>query len=120
MIDDVGQLIGSQAQVQSVQHRAVTGDGEVQLQMAKAVPAQRADAVAGLHAQALQQSAPGVHARVKIGDTCSDASRRIVSAGDFFLRKQPGRTLQHWGERQRSIHHQAFCYALHSSSITAT
>ena len=50
VVDDVGQLIGRQAEVQGMHDGAVAGNGEVQLQMAVAVPAQRADAITRLDA----------------------------------------------------------------------
>ena len=51
MVGDVDHLVGMQARVQRVQHRAGPGHAVVQLQVAVAVPGQRADGLAGLDAQ---------------------------------------------------------------------
>ena len=51
VVDDVGDLLGEQADVQRVQHRADAGHGEIQLEVALVVPGERADAVARLDAQ---------------------------------------------------------------------
>ena len=56
VVDDVGQLVGREANVERVQHRAHGGDGEIGLEVALVVPAERADAVALLDAEAGQGS----------------------------------------------------------------
>ena len=50
VIDDVGQLIGEQAQVHGVQDRAHRRRGQVRLEMLLAVPAKRRDPVPRLNA----------------------------------------------------------------------
>ena len=52
MVGDPDDLVGMQARVERVQHRARAGDRVVQLQVAVAVPGQRGDAVAELDAAA--------------------------------------------------------------------
>ena len=54
VVDDVGQLLGREPDVQRVQHRPHAGDGEVGLQVALVVPAEGADPVALLDAEAGQ------------------------------------------------------------------
>ena len=51
VVDDVGQLLGREPDVEGVQHRAHGGNGEVRLEVALVVPAERADAVPRLDAQ---------------------------------------------------------------------
>ena len=50
IVDDVRQLIGKQAQIQRVQHRAEAGYGEIQLQVTVGIPREGGDAVPLLHA----------------------------------------------------------------------
>ena len=55
MVRDVDDLVGKKARVDGVDHRAAAGHGVVDLEVPEAVPAERADAVGRLHAQALQR-----------------------------------------------------------------
>ena len=48
---DVGQLIGMEAEVERVEHRAHERDGEIGLEVAVVVPAESGDAVAGADAE---------------------------------------------------------------------
>ena len=50
VIDNVLDLLGEKTRIDCVQHRADSGDGEIEFHVAMRVPGQRADAVAGLHA----------------------------------------------------------------------
>ena len=51
VVDDVGQLLGEQADVQRVQHGADAGGGEVELEVALVVPGEARHPVALLHAE---------------------------------------------------------------------
>jgi hypothetical protein len=51
VVDDVGQLLGEQPQVEGVQHRAHRRHGEVRLEVLLGVPQERPDPVALLHAE---------------------------------------------------------------------
>ena len=55
MAGDVGQLVGVEPEVEGVEHRAEQRDGEVGLEMAVVVPAERGDAVAGADAERLER-----------------------------------------------------------------
>jgi hypothetical protein len=44
VVDDVGELLGEQADVERVQHPAAAGRGEVELEVAGGVPGERRDA----------------------------------------------------------------------------
>jgi hypothetical protein len=106
VIDYVGQLIAGQAQIQGVHDGAIARDGEVQLQMAEAVPAERADAVARLDAKTGQDMGERMNAAVKVG--VGIAVHAVGSfAHDFLAREQFGGTLQEVGERERVVHHEA-------------
>ena len=54
MVDDVGDLLVEQPRVDGVADRAHAGDGVVELEVAIAVPGQRADPVAWRDAQPLE------------------------------------------------------------------
>ncbi len=47
VVDDVGELLGEQADVQRVQDPSGAGCGEVQLEVARGVPTERRDAAVG-------------------------------------------------------------------------
>ena len=51
VVDDVGQLLGREPDVERVQHGPHAGDGEIGLEVALVVPAEGADAVARLDAE---------------------------------------------------------------------
>ena len=55
VVGDVGDVLGRQARVERVQHRADAGDAEIELEVAVGVPGDGADAVAELDAQTLQR-----------------------------------------------------------------
>ena len=54
VVDDVGELLLEQADVERVQDRADTGDREIQLEMALVVPRERPHAIALLDAEPRQ------------------------------------------------------------------
>ena len=56
MVGDVGDLLGEQPRVDGVADGADAGDGIVELEVAIAVPRERADAIARLHAKAREGS----------------------------------------------------------------
>ena len=67
VVDDVGQLLLEQADVERVQHRAGAGHREVQLEVALVVPGERADAVARLHAEPAERAREAVDAIGQLG-----------------------------------------------------
>jgi len=106
VVDDVGDLLGEEPDVHGVQDGAARRDAEVQLQVTVRVPGERADAVAGLHAERSQRvpQAPGapVHLRVRLA---LEPARR--AADDLTIRKQSRRPLEQRADRQGDVHHQA-------------
>ena len=59
VIDDEGELLGEEADVERVDDRAHRGDGVVGFEVLLGVPAEGADAVAGLDAETLQSAMRG-------------------------------------------------------------
>src|SRR6202011_4341987 len=84
VVDDVRQLIRRQAEVEGVEHRAETGDCEVQLEMTVTIPAERPDAIAGLDAEPRQCVGEAmdafVEARIRIAGHAVGGP-----SGDFFV-----------------------------------
>jgi hypothetical protein len=99
-------LIAGQAQIQGVHDGAIARDGEVQLQMTEAVPAERADAVSLLDAKSGQDMCQRMNAAVEIG--VGIAVHAVGSfAHDFLAWEKFGGTLQDVGEGERIVHHEA-------------
>ncbi len=62
VVDDVGELLGEQADVERVQHRTDARHRHVQLEVALVVPRERANAIALSHAQPLQHAREAIDA----------------------------------------------------------
>ena len=106
MIDDVGELIVSQAQVQSMQNTAEGGNGEVEFKVPVRVPTQRCDAVAGLQSGLRQHVGEAMGARVKFG---VGVAMNVIGklAGDFTFAEEARYALKNRRNRERVVHHQA-------------
>ena len=107
MIDDVSELVGKQARIDGVDHRARAGHRVIELEVAIAVPRERADAIARLHAQARQCA--GEAARADVGgaigvtvDRAFDGARHDLGVAVVAIRVADQRR-----DHQRLIHHQA-------------
>ena len=83
VVDDVRQLLRSEAQVESVQHAAGAGNRKIQFQMARAVPAQRPDAISGLRLPGSGARARGDEHAGGNRDMCSGASSRPARGWRF-------------------------------------
>ncbi len=83
VIDDVDDLLGEEPRIDGVADRAHAGDGEIDLEMAEAVPGERADAIRLFDAEPDQRvgEPPGARMRVAIGVT---VDRPFDRAGDDF------------------------------------
>ena len=76
VIDDVAEVLLEQADVERVEHRAHRGHGEVQLEVAEGVPAERGDPVAGADAELVQRRGETARARHNVAVGASlDAGR---------------------------------------------
>jgi len=62
VVDDVRELLGEEADVQGVQHRAHAGDGEVQLEVLLVVPGEGGHAIALLHAKTVKHACQPIDA----------------------------------------------------------
>ncbi len=74
VVDDVGELVGVEAQVERVQHAAHQRDAEVGLEVRTVVPAERGDAVAGLDAEIEQRAGEAARADRRSRRRCSGGS----------------------------------------------
>ena len=80
---DVAEIVGAQARVERVEHRAHQRDREVQLEMLGLVPEQRGDAIAGIDAetgQARRKPSRPLRARPDLGAP----DRAVAQARDHF------------------------------------
>ncbi len=104
VIDDVGELIAGQAQVQRMQHRAHARHGEVQLQVARIVPRKRRHAIAAPHAEFFQRIGQPRHALGHLGVGVT-RERRPGFGDDLFFAVQLACSIEDVRQRQRIIHH---------------
>ena len=83
VVDDVDDLLGEQADVQRVQHGAVGGHREVELEVALRVPGEGRDALAALHAEALEHAPEAIDAlgHLRVGG----ADRPVALERDHLL-----------------------------------
>ena len=95
VVDDVGKLIRGQAEFECVDHRAIAGDGEVQLQMPEAVPAECSDAVARFEPKRSRAWRKRMDAPMIVRDRSSDAFRRHF-AGDLLAGKKLAERSRIW------------------------
>ena len=81
VVDDEGELVGTQAEVQGVEHTAHEWNAEVRLEMLVVVPAERGDPVAGTDPEALKGGGqpPGAIGEVSVAVA---VERAVVAAGD--------------------------------------
>ncbi len=62
VVDDIGQLLGEQPDVERVQDRSDAGNGHVQLEVALIVPSERADAIALFDAKPIEHTGEAIDA----------------------------------------------------------
>ena len=67
VVDDVGELVGVEAEVERVEHAAHQRDAEVGFEVRTVVPAERRDAVAGLDAESMQRAGEAPRADREVG-----------------------------------------------------
>ena len=77
VVDDVGELLGEEPDVQRVQHPAGAGGGEVQLEVAGRVPRERRDATVGRDPQIVEHTAElaGPYRPVGVGRAFATVTR---------------------------------------------
>ena len=84
MVDDVGELVGVEAEVERVEDAAHERDAEVGLEVRAVVPAERGDAVAGLDAEVEQGPGEAAGAVGEVGEGVA-VDRLVGEAPDDFL-----------------------------------
>ena len=113
VVDDVGQLLGREPDVERVQHRSHGGDGEIRLEVALVVPAEGADAVTLLDAQPGQGGGqllgPGGH----LGEG-GRAVPALLDGDDGAVAVDPLPVAQDVADQERGVLHGAF----HAPSMT--
>ena len=110
MVGDVFDLLGKQARVDGVQHRAAARDAEVQRQVAPAVPGQRAHAFARLHAQRLQgvgHLAGGAAHAGPVGAVQATVPGFRQARDDLGVRMKARRMLDQRRDHERAVLHQS-------------
>ena len=107
VIDDVDDLLGKEARVDRVADRAHAGNAVVQLEVAVAVPGQRADAVADLDAQREQRLGDLLRARVGVAIGVA-MDRAFDGAGDDLgVAVVEGGMLDELRNQKRAVLHEA-------------
>ena len=104
---DEGELLGRQAQIERVHHRAHARHGEVELEMAVVVPGQRGHPVAGLDAEAGERVAETPHAGDEIAVGVAMCARGLFGH-DLLGRVQPLHPPDDVVHRQRKVLNQTF------------
>jgi hypothetical protein len=107
VVGDIGDLLGKQARVDGVADGADAGDGEVELEVAVAVPGERRHPVARLDAEANQGIGQAADALARLGiavavQAAFHGLRHHLDIGIDF-----GGVVDHAGDQQRPVHHHA-------------
>ena len=107
VVHDVGEVLAREAGVERVQDAPGQRDGEVGLQVAGVVPAQRGDAVTGLQAQAHQRVGQLLHPLVEL--PVGRALDRLVgpSGDDLDVGEVLPGAIEDREQRQLVVHHQS-------------
>jgi hypothetical protein len=106
VVDDVGQLVVRQAQVEGVQHRTHRRHREVRRQVRRRVPAQRRHHIIAADAQCLQRPRQAAGSRGKIGEGCA-ARRCAVELSDGCVGMHSLAVDEHVGDQHIGILHGA-------------
>ncbi len=94
VVQDVGDVLISQAQVDRVQHGAGARQREVQLEMAVGVPGQRGHPVTGAHADACQAACQATRALVQVAIGVAVQAAIRQAGDDLVVREIARRPLQ--------------------------
>ncbi len=106
VIDDVGQVLRGQPEVQGVEHRAAERDRPVQLQMPVTVPGQRGDAIAPADTEVAQHAAQPQRPRGEVRVGVPEQRLTGPARGQRLAREEAAAALEELGEREGIIHHQ--------------
>jgi hypothetical protein len=105
MVDDVRQLLGMQARIDRVQHRAGTGDRVIRFHVAVAVPGQRGHALAHRHAEPAERVGQPARSCVAVAvgiavQVALDAARDDLAGAEMAVGVRDDA-----GDEQRLLHH---------------
>ena len=107
MVDDVGQLIRKEANVEGVYDRACARRAEVEFNMLVVVPSKGADSVAGLHTQSFEHIAEPLHPTIEVTVRIL-VERAVRQFGlDLLVRIESIPVFQNAVNRELIVHHQA-------------
>ena len=114
VVDDVDQLLLEQADVERVQHRTHARHREVQLQMALAVPRERAHSLALRHSQAGERARQAIDALGHLRVLGAQHRAVVLEREDLRARVVGGQAAADVVERQREVVlHQALQHLRH-------
>ena len=108
VVDDVGELVGVEAEVERVEHAAHERDGEVGLEVRAVIPAERGDAVAGDDAEVEEDAGRGA-GRGAVKSAHGVAVNRLVreARDDFLPAEDCFGAAEDRRQGERVVHHQA-------------
>ena len=114
VVDDVGQLLGEEPDVERVQHPVAAGGGEVELEVTGRVPGEGGHPAALADAEHVEHAAepPGAVGPLPVGDAVATGGR---GRHDALVGEQLLGAMEEVDQRERLVLHQA----LHGSSSTS-
>ena len=113
VVDDEGQVLRRQAQVERVEHGARAGRRPVELEVAVAVPGERRHTVALLHAELGEHAREAQRPLGEVGVGVAEQGLAGHARGEPLLRPEAAAALEEMGERQRVMHHEVVDVGAH-------
>ena len=107
VVDDVGELVGVEAEVERVEHAAHERDAEVGLEVRAVVPAEGGDAVAGRDAEIEQDPREASGAVGEFGAGIAPDALVGGPPDDFLAAEERFRAAEDRRQGERVVHHQA-------------
>ena len=107
VVDDVGDLLGEQADVERVQHPAGAGRREVQLEVAGGVPGEGGHPAVGRDAEVVEHAAQAAGPRRPTRRRCARSTPSAVAVTISLSREQALGPVEEVGQRERTVLHQA-------------
>ena len=115
VIDDVGQILRGEPEVQRVQHGARERGRPVDLEMAVTVPRERRHAVAFFHSEIAEEPGQAHRALGEVGVGVPEERASRHPRRQRLLREQAAAPLEEMRQRERSIHHQVVQWRAHGA-----
>ena len=117
VVDDVGEVLRREPEVQRVKDRARERRGPVDLEMTMAVPCQRRDAIALRDAEIPQRAREARRARGEVRVRVAEERAARHARRQRLLREEPAAPLEEVRERERVAHHQVVQRRGHRASL---